>query len=52
MAILNGTIDKVLEEERKNMDKYLKGAMPLKIELLEIDGKILKGADKIQEEKR
>jgi len=32
MAILDGTIDKVIEEERKNIAGYLKGSIKLKIE--------------------
>jgi len=32
MAILNGSIDKILSEDRKLMQKYLKGTAPVKIE--------------------
>jgi len=31
MPLLDGTIDKVLKEEAKNMDQYLKGSIELKI---------------------
>ena len=32
MALLDGTIDKLLKEEAQNIDRYLKGAKDLKIE--------------------
>jgi len=32
MAILDGSIDKIIREERHNIQKYLKGAKPIIID--------------------
>ena len=45
MPILDGTIDKVLEDEKRKLEKYFKGAIGLSIELSEEDLLLLKKLD-------
>ena len=38
MAILNGTLDKIIQSERERIYKHLKGTSVLEIELIDIWG--------------
>ena len=46
MALLDGTIDKVLEEEKKNMNEYLRGAKTIVLDFRDGDLTLIKKFDK------
>jgi len=46
MALLDGNIDKLIDEERKNMEDYLRGAKTLVLDFRDGDLTLIKKFDK------